>query len=248
MNTYKPFLVLTLTLAFLQPLPALGKWTGTPSSQIVYNGMTEDFVPFNYLENGEVKGMATEVVRETFKRANMKVKLTVWPWARAYNAALKKPKHFVYSTSRTAEREKLFKWVGPIAQDEVFLACLDEAPFKAAADFRDFKKHSTSGQHGDLPIEFLQKNGFKVTIYTDENERMAAFKKGRIELDIVTTGSQKTYEEKWNLKYRKLAFMYATDYWMAFHPDTPQAVIESLNKALESIRKDGTLKKIASKY
>lgn len=216
--------------------------------EVVYQGLTEDFVPFNYQENGEVKGSATEVAKEAFKRAKLKATFTVWPWARAYKAALEKPKHFVYSTSRTEEREKLFKWVGPIVKDEVHLASLQSAHFEPHPDFKTFKSYAVAGQYGDAPIEFLQRHGFKITIYREEDERMQAFRKGRIPLDIVTTGSQKSYEAKWNVKYKKLAYLYATDYWLAFHPSTPESVITALNNALESMRKDGTIKNITAKY
>ncbi|MFV8258219.1 substrate-binding periplasmic protein [Bdellovibrio bacteriovorus] len=242
--------LILLGAAFLAtpPLHAQSPFTAHKGREVVYQGLTEDFVPFNYQENGEVKGTATEVAKEAFKRAKIKATFTVWPWARAYKAALEKPKHFVYSTSRTQEREKLFKWVGPIVKDEVHLACLQNADYQPHADFTTFKAHSVAGQYGDAPIEFLKKHGFKVTIYREEDERMQAFKKGRIALDIVTTGSQKSYENKWNVKYKKLAYLYATDYWLAFHPSTPDSVIEALNGALESMRKDGTLKNITAKY
>ncbi|MGE9743767.1 substrate-binding periplasmic protein [Bdellovibrio bacteriovorus] len=230
------------------PVQVPSKFSGHKGKDIVYQGLTEDFVPFNYQEDGDVKGSATEVAKEAFKRAKLKVSFAVWPWARAYKAALEKPKHFVYSTSRTQEREKLFKWVGPIVKDEVHLACLEGADFAPHPDFTTFKSHTVAGQYGDAPIEFLQKHGFKITIYREEDERMQAFKKGRIPLDIVTTGSQKSYETKWNVKYKKLAYLYSTDYWLAFHPSTPDAVIEALNSALESMRKDGTLKNITAKY
>lgn len=234
---------------FAAPLvQAQSPFTAHKGREVVYQGLTEDFVPFNYQENGEVKGSATEVAKEAFKRAKLKASFTVWPWARAYKAALEKPKHFVYSTSRTEEREKLFKWVGPIVKDEVHLASLQSAPFEPHADFTTFKTHDVAGQYGDAPIEFLQKHGFKIRIYREEDERMQAFKKGRIPLDIVTTGSQKSYEAKWNVKYKKLAYLYATDYWLAFHPSTPDSVIASLNQALESMHKDGTIKNITAKY
>lgn len=227
---------------------AQAKWKNQPSPNIVYQGMTEDFVPFNYLENNEIQGYATEVVREAFKRADLKTQLTLWPWARAYSAALNKKKHYVFSTSRSEDREKLFKWVGPIAKDSVYLAALSTSKLSAANDYRSFKKHSVGGQFDDYPIQVLQKEGFKISIYRNEDERMETFKKGRIDLDIVTDGSQRTYEKRWNIKYKRLSFMYATDYWMAFHISTPDVVIDALNRSLQEMKKDGSTQKFADKY
>jgi superfamily II DNA or RNA helicase len=102
--------------------------------------------------------------------------------------------------------------------------------------------------HSEWRMQVLQKEGFKISIYRSEDERMETFKKGRIDLDIVTDGSQRTYEKRWNIKYKRLSFMYATDYWMAFHISTPDVVIDALNRSLQDMKKDGSTQKIADKY
>ena len=101
-----------------------------------YSGMTEDFPPFNYTENDKVTGYSTEVIEMAFAKAGLKTTFTQWPWLRAYNEAKDKKDHYVFSTSRTAEREKLLKWVGPITRDSVYLMVLKDSPIKETSDFR----------------------------------------------------------------------------------------------------------------
>lgn len=213
-----------------------------------YSGMTEDFPPFNFTENEKVVGYSTDVIELAFKKAQLKTTFTQWPWLRAYNEAKNVPKHYVYSTSRTPEREKLFKWVGPIAKDSVYLMVLKDSPIKEVSDFKALKKYSVSGQAGDQPVLFLQQNGFDVLIAADEAARMNMFKEKKIAMDIMTTGSQEIYEKLWKLKYRRVAFMYDTDYWAAFNLNTPDEVIAKLNKAIAEMKNNGTLDKIAEKY
>ncbi|BBQ54171.1 hypothetical protein WP2S18C03_32520 [Aeromonas veronii] len=77
------------------------------------NVMTEDYPPFNMQgEGGKIVGLSTEVVEELFKRAGVEYKITLMPWKRAYEDTLSTPNTALYSTTRTPERETLFKWVG----------------------------------------------------------------------------------------------------------------------------------------
>lgn len=236
---------LFLTLLFSQPLLAAPAMTTATTS---YAGMTEDFPPFNYSENGKVVGYATDILELAFKKAGMSTSFTLWPWMRAYNQAKDVPGHYVFSTSRTPEREKLFKWVGPIAKDSVYLMVLKDSPIKETADFKTLKKYKVSGQLGDQPVVFLQQHGFDVFIAADEDARMKLFKDKKMDLDIMTVASQETYEKNWGLKYRRVAFMYDTEYWAAFNLGTPDAVISMLNKALAEIRSNGAMDKVAAKY
>lgn len=66
---------------------------------------------------GKIVGLSTEVVEELFKRAGVEYKLTLMPWKRAYEDTLGTPNTALYSTTRTPEREALFKWVGPLVNN-----------------------------------------------------------------------------------------------------------------------------------
>ncbi|KPX12183.1 Uncharacterized protein ALO75_05082, partial [Pseudomonas syringae pv. coryli] len=91
----------------------------TPYSMVL---LTENFPPFNMAVDGKnfaqennIDGIAAEVVREMFKRANIGYSMTLrFPWDRVYKLALEKPGYGVFSTTPLPERENLFKWVGPV--------------------------------------------------------------------------------------------------------------------------------------
>jgi len=90
---------------------------------------TEEAPPFNYTsEDGKsITGSATEIVREAFRRAGLAYRIEIYPWARAYHLAQTEADTCVFSTTRTEEREKLFRWVGPVATSEwVMIARADD--------------------------------------------------------------------------------------------------------------------------
>lgn len=79
--------------------------------------LTEDYPPSNYLDNGELKGIAVELLKVLWSEMGVaEQKIQVLPWARAYARALEEPDCVLFATTRSPERENLFKWVGPIYQ------------------------------------------------------------------------------------------------------------------------------------
>ena len=76
---------------------------------------TEDYPPLNFSRAGQPAGLGVEVVEELLKRTGHTATISVVPWARGYQKTLSESNSGLFVTMRTAEREKLFKWVGPIA-------------------------------------------------------------------------------------------------------------------------------------
>lgn len=124
------------------------------------NVMTEDYPPFNMQgEGGKIVGLSTEVVEELFKRAGVEYKLTLMPWKRAYEDTLGTPNTALYSTTRTPEREALFKWVGPLVNNNwVFFSSSTANITVSSLD--DAKQYSVGGYNGDAAAEYLKAQGF----------------------------------------------------------------------------------------
>jgi polar amino acid transport system substrate-binding protein len=77
--------------------------------------LTEESPPLNFIKDGEITGLATEVVRELGKRTGSAATIRLVPWQEGYQALLEQPDVALFSTVMTAERKPLFKWVGPLA-------------------------------------------------------------------------------------------------------------------------------------
>ncbi|MBV8466653.1 MAG: transporter substrate-binding domain-containing protein [Burkholderiales bacterium] len=76
--------------------------------------VTENWRPYNYEENGVVKGQSTDIVRLVLDRSGLPYTIDVLPWARAYQYATTKPDVLIYTIIRIPPREGLFKWIGPL--------------------------------------------------------------------------------------------------------------------------------------
>ena len=84
------------------------------SSQEIKAFTIDSWPPFMYSEDGNIKGLATEIVRKVFDLADVSLEIQVAPWARAYKNATELDDAMIYMLFRTIDRESLFQWVGPI--------------------------------------------------------------------------------------------------------------------------------------
>ena len=86
------------------------------------NLTTEHYPPYNIdlsLDGSGVGvgGASTEIVLEMMRRSGYSYSMNLMSWKRAYTSAQEKNYTGVFSTTRTEKREKLFQWVGPIADN-----------------------------------------------------------------------------------------------------------------------------------
>lgn len=84
--------------------------------------VTEDYPPYNYEENGKVTGLSTEIVKATLDEAEIKYSIKTYPWSRAIEMAENGENVLIFTITRNKERERNFKWVGPIDQRPIFNA------------------------------------------------------------------------------------------------------------------------------
>lgn len=211
--------------------------------------LTEEYPPFNQtLANGQVGGLATDIVRELFHRAGLGYSIEVQPWIRAFNTAVLENNTCLYSTTRTDNREHQFKWVGPLLENPWVLYAGPMSP-KAGLELESVRRYKIGGYNGDATAQFLIARGFNVelTPYDALNARKLA--KGRI--DFWATGkylgSGIVRQEKLNGLKPVLVFNVAFMY-LACNPGVPNAVIYHLNEVLQGMQQDGFLARTARRY
>lgn len=150
-----------------------------PSYNVVL--LAENFPPYNVARNGKsfaqddgIRGIVADVAREMFKRAGLSYSLTLrFPWDRVYNLALENSGHGVVVTARLPEREKLFKWAGPMGP-------LVVNNLQQAVQYR------VGAYKGDTIAEFLEKQGMQpITSLRDQDN---AKKLTAEQLDLWATG------------------------------------------------------------
>jgi len=130
-------------------------------SQISFGGQlstldyfTEEYPPYNFKnDQGQLVGIAVDILEKTLNEmgvAKTSSDFKVVPWARGYKltqtAGLK---NVLFSTTRTEERETLFKWAGPIANTVIVVYAPQDKAITLNQD-SDLKNYTFAAIRGDI--------------------------------------------------------------------------------------------------
>ena len=178
------------------------------------------------------------------------------PWARGYKNLLEKKNTCLFATTRTAEREKKFKWVGPISPTTISLTARRDSNIKINS-VEDIKKYSVGVAINDIgeqllvnagiELEKLDRSGGTDVIHNSINK----LKLKRIDLF--------SYEEnvvKWEIKkkgfnpneYETVYTLKKAELYYAFNINTPDTLIQKFQAALDELKKEGIYQKILDNY
>ena len=211
--------------------------------------LTEHSPPGSMIENGKVRGFATDKVREILRRAHVTYTLDLVPWKRAYTAALEHPSTCVYSTSRTPEREALFKWVGPTDQgDWVLMGRAGDAPVLRSLD--DARGMRIGTYYGDARDEYLRARGFQVDPVPNDMLNPPKLLARRIDLWAagMRRGSNVLERNGWAGKIVPVFTFKQISVYLACNPAVPDALIARMNEAAAAIERDGSARRIEQHY
>lgn len=226
--------------------------SSTPSLALTL--LTEENPPLNYTENGKVTGMATEVVVEMGKRAKVPMAFEVLAWKAGYERAQSDRDTCLYATARLVNRERLFNWVGPIAVSRWSLFA-KQGFNQSIGNLNDAKPFRIGGVTYDAKTEYLKQNGVTNIVEVADDKlnpgklTLDRKKTGYIDLWITTTARAKMVAAQAGVKDIKLVYtVRESETFLACSPRTSAETIKALTGALESIKKDGTYKKIIDRY
>ena len=227
-------------------LAAAGQQAGAAAPLTI---VTEHAPPASMQGPDGVTGRETDKVRELMARTGTGYKIELLPWKRAYLMAQSQQHTCVYSTSRTAEREKLFKWIGPTDEAEWVLwgRADHEFPLKTLEDAR----HLRIGTYiGDARDEYLRSRGFNVEPVSNDLANPQKVLLKRIDLWAVgmRNGSPGPSQYDWVDKVVPLLVFNRVKVYLACHPSVPDEMVDKLNTALAEMRRDGTMARLERKY
>jgi polar amino acid transport system substrate-binding protein len=218
--------------------------------------LTENLPPFNMAVSGGnfarddgITGISAETMRLVCERAGVECQQILrFPWERVYNQALNDAGYGLFSVARTAERETLFKWVGPIASEDWVLLARADSPIQLSS-LEQAKQYRLGGYKGDAPTNKVVESGLDVqqSLYDKENpERLA---KGQIDLWVTSSvAGQYLARQQGYQDFRVVLTFGRGDLYLALNQQTTDATVDKLRAALEQLRSEGALQGVMQKY
>lgn len=199
--------------------------------------------------DGQVTGIATDKVRAAFDRAGLPYTIDLLPWKRAYAAARTRPDACVYSTTRTPERESLFKWIGPTDSAEwVMMARADSGI--TLRTLEDARPYRIGTYHGDARDAWLRSRGFRVDAAPAELINPRKLLLGRIDLwaAALRAGSPVLEQNGWTGRIVPVLVFNRIDVFLACNRAVPDDIVNRLNGAFSSLEREGVMRRIERGY
>ena len=218
--------------------------------------LTENFPPYNMAKNGKnfaqnenIEGIAVDILRETFKRAGISYSMTLrFPWERIYHLALENPGYGVFVTARVPEREKLFKWVGPIGPDDWVLLARANSPI-VLTSLEQARAYRIGAYKGDAIALALEKQGLAPVIVLRDQDNARKLLAGQIDLWATGDPAGQFLARQVGISGFKTVLRFnQAELFLALNKDVPDEVVSKLQKALDELRAEGVVEKIRARY
>jgi polar amino acid transport system substrate-binding protein len=221
--------------------------------------VTEEYPPYGYLENKEIKGIAVDVVKELCKRQNIELKLELLPWTRALKMTELGEADGIFTTFYSEERTKYLDFVEePLAYEAQYIYTLKGNTINYDGTMKSLSTYKIGIlQDYYLGNEFdsaMQNGTLKVEETTDMKTNLQKLVDGRIDLIVDHHLSTLFYLKKMNLLDQvvesKETFRQPESLHLCFSKAKKfdAEFIKQMNDTLKQMKEDGTYDKIVNSY
>lgn len=218
--------------------------------------LTENFPPFNmavddknFARDDGIDGISAEIVREMFKRAGIDYSMTLrFPWDRLYRLTLDKPGYALFSTTRTAEREALFKWVGPLGETSWVLMARGDSAIQVN-NLSEASQYRIGAYKNNALSQSLESQKIPLVLSLRDQENIRKLAAGQIDLWATDDPAGRYMARAEGVQGLKVVLkMNQAQLYLALNKDTPYEVVERLQKALDEMRQEGFVEEMTNSY
>lgn len=235
-----------LASAFAPLLFASAFATGVASAADI-RFVTETYPPFNYLENGAIRGSSMDQIRLIAGGANLSYSVEIMPWARALATAELERDVCVFTAVHNAERDQKFQWIEPLLKSRTILVRKAGSPI-APRTLEEAKSFSIGTQRGDFTHDLLRNNNFpKIDLATDLVLSLKKLMSGRVDLVPI---SEKYYDKlkRDGAQIESVLTLAEDTYSIACNRGVPSVTTARMQAVLDKLIADGTQRRIYAAY
>ena len=207
--------------------------------------VTEHWAPYNYLEDGKVKGSSTTIVRQVLEKAGLSYQISVYPWARSYRMASSQPNILIYSLVRIPPREKLFTWIRPLGSGQPSALFRLKSSKAKPQTLEQAKRWRVVVNQNSMDHTWLIAQGFgqiHPSVHLDQSIQM--FMRGRVDLiaadenSIVDAIERFGYDPK---RVEKVMTLFEAPMYIAMSLDSDPQLVQRLQRAYDELLADGEI-------
>lgn len=200
---------------------------------------TEEYPPYSFInDDGEIDGISTRLLQEALGPIERPVRFLLVPWARAFSEARLRPGNCVYSTARTAERESMFQWVGPLVETEWAAFALPERRIEAA-NLEELRGLRVGSFHEDAISIYVEKQGVGIINASRDSENLKRLTSGLIDVWVTGPYVAETVAGSAGVRLERLFTFRRSEIYLACHKSIPTGFLEQLQARLTEVKEEG---------
>jgi len=228
------------------------RWLPAEIPPGIFQLVTEEYPPVTFIKDGRPSGFVTDMVREIAARQGIPDNIRLTSWKNAYAMALLHPKVLLFSAERTAERESLFHWVGPVGRNSAILYAKKGSGIRINSLEEAKEVAAIATTTNWFTEQHLKREGFKNLLSSpDPQANVRQLMNGEAQLSVFTdiTIPEIVSEAGYGMNDLEPAFTVGQTYfYIAVSKDTPASVVQAWQSSLDSLKADGTFERIYRSY
>jgi len=247
MNSFKHISTLLLAAACLLLIGACKK-----DKEFKLTVLTEDYAPFNYLDDGQLKGSSADLVKIIMNNLGDGGNVGVLPWDDAYARLQTETNTALFTMDRTPDRNDLFKWAGPIARiDNDFFALTSSAIIIANLDAAK-AVNGIAVVNGYSEQEMLESYGFQnLVMCQDLQEALQKLLVNEVDLVVESQFAVQYALQNMGHSYGEVKNVFVLQSYLsyvAFNKGVPDDVVGKWQSQINALKDDGTFNQLYHQY
>jgi polar amino acid transport system substrate-binding protein len=208
--------------------------------------VTENWKPYNYEENGVIKGNSTKIVKAVLDNAQIPYDIKVYQWTEAYEIAQKEADTLIYTINRTPQRENLFKWASSLGKDiQYSLYRLKKNDHIIPTSLNEAKKYKIGSQKdasGDIWLKSQSVPNVVASVKLEETVKKLF--NGEVDLIIAASNIITAIKKAGFNPDEAVAVLpvFQTTPYMALSLSTSDEVLRKIRQSYDALLKDNKIK------
>lgn len=213
----------------------------------IYVGTNAEFPPFEYLENGEIKGFDMELVNEIGKILDADIKIVDMAFDGLLPALqMKKVDLVIAGMTANEERMKTVSFTQPYyTASQVIIVKEGNDSIKSFNDLKGKKVGVMLGFTGDMVVSEIE--GVKIERFNAAYAGIMALQAGKVEAVVLDSEPAKNYVAQNKGLVLADADAEQEEYAIAVRKND-KALLDKVEKALKEIKENGIYDKLLQKY
>lgn len=209
--------------------------------------VTESYPPFNYTDNGKLKGLSVELMHKVMEAAKLPYDMELMPWARAITLAEHNDGYCVFTTVHNKERDRRFQWVEPLLTSHAYLIKSTGSDVHAKT-IDEAKQYLVGTQRSDYSVDILEAKQFKrIDLASEIDVTLNKLLLGRI--DLMAMAGILVYElQEKGTPIEPVLVLAENINGVACNKSIPRETIAKMQDSLNKLIADGTQAAIFKKY